>query len=359
MARILSVGTAVPQYVFRQNEVRQVVRKRFASAFRDIDRLLPVFEHANIDTRHFCVPMEWYETSHSFAEKNRLYVENALSLSVEAVKKCLQKANVAPQDIDCILFVSTTGLSTPSIDAHIANILEMKPSIRRLPLWGLGCAGGTAGIARGAELARAYPGSLVLVVSVELCGLTFLGGDLSKSNLIATSLFGDGAAALLLTVDGDTSLRRPQGATGFGVPRLIASQSTLWPDTVDIMGWELTDDGLKVIFSRDIPSFVQKWIPDAVDGFLASQQLTRNDITRLIPHPGGMKVIQAYEESLGIKSELTYHAREVLRNYGNMSSATVLFVLEKTIADEVSEGEYGLMTALGPGFSSELVLLQW
>ncbi|MBC9782953.1 type III polyketide synthase [Heliobacterium chlorum] len=358
MARILSVGTAVPQYVFRQDEVRQVVRKRFASAFRDIDRLLPVFEHASIDTRYFCVPMDWYGADHSFAEKNRLYVENAISLSVEAIKKCLQKAKVVPQDIDCILFVSTTGLSTPSIDAHIANILEMKPSIRRLPLWGLGCAGGTAGLARGAELARAYPGSLVLVVSVELCGLTFLGGDLSKSNLIATSLFGDGAAALLLTTEPNDPLSPPQG-TSNGLPRLIASQSTLWPDTVDIMGWELTDAGLKVIFSRDIPSFVQKWIPDAVDSFLAAQQLTRNDITRIIPHPGGMKVIQAYEESLRIKSELTYHAREVLRNYGNMSSATVLFVLEKTIADKVGEGEYGLMTALGPGFSSELVLLQW
>lgn len=348
MPRIASVGTAVPDYVFEQSSVRQFAREFFSGSFRNIDRLLDVFGNANIQKRHFCVPMEWFRLDHTFAEKNKLYIENAVTMGVRAIENCLEKVNLTPLDIDCLIFISTTGIATPSIDVRIANILGMNRHIRRLPIWGMGCGGGTAGIGRALEQAKARPGSRVLLLTVELCGLTFLKNDTSKSNLIATSLFGEGAAAALIVDDHQLS-----------GPRIIDSRSTLWPDTLDIMGWDVTEDGLRVIFSRDIPTIVTHLVRPAVDEFLRDYQLTLKDIRQVIPHPGGMKVITAYEQALDLGPEMTHHAKEVIRNFGNMSSSTVLFVLEKTLEAESDEGSYGLMTALGPGFCSELVLLQW
>ncbi|MBM7865264.1 type III polyketide synthase [Heliobacterium gestii] len=362
MPRIAAVASAVPDHIFRQKDIRQVVEQMFAGSFRDLERLLPIFENAQIDKRHFCVPMEWFREDHSFAEKNRLYVENAVDLGVRAVTGCLEKAGLSPDEVDGFLFVSSTGIATPTIDVRIANRLGMKPSLRRLPLWGLGCAGGAAGVARAVEMAAARPDRPVLLLALELCGLTFLWGDRSKGNLIATSLFADGAAAALVIEDeAGTNQRAPALS-----PEVIAAQTTRWPETLDIMGWEVQDEGLKVIFSRDIPAFVQRHIPPAVDAFLREQGLERVHIDGLIAHPGGAKVISAYEECLGLSPEQTRLSRQVLREYGNMSSATILFVLEKAMdeatranGDRDGHNHYALMTALGPGFCSELVLLQW
>ncbi|MDD4588455.1 MAG: 3-oxoacyl-[acyl-carrier-protein] synthase III C-terminal domain-containing protein [Heliobacteriaceae bacterium] len=346
MPRITAIGTAVPEYIVDQRQARQFSRQLFAGALGDIDRLLNVFARTNIKKRHFCRPPEWFAQEHSFPEKNRLYIENGIKLGVQAVENCLHQAGLSPREVDCLIFVSTTGIATPTLDVHIANQLGFKRQVRRIPIWGLGCAGGTAGISRAFEQAALAPGRQVVVLALELCGLTFIPADHSKSNLIATALFGDGAAAALVSSQ----------AAG---PRIIGGDSILWPGTPEVMGWEVTDAGLKVIFSRDIPAIVRKHLRPVVDEFLAGYDLTVRDISRFIPHPGGTKVIEAYQEAFGFTPEMTLAARSVLENYGNMSSATVFFVLAEILADPPPAGSFGLMVSLGPGFAAELALLRW
>jgi alkylresorcinol/alkylpyrone synthase len=323
----------------------------FQDAFPDIDRLLEVFARSSIRKRHFCMPLDWFRHEHSFAEKNKLYVEHATTLSTDAIRRCLTKAALTPTDIDCLLFVSSTGISTPSMDARLLNHLGFREDITRIPLWGLGCAGGAMGLARACEYAQAYPQKRVLLVSVELCGLTFIKQDLSKSNLIATCLFADGAAAVL--VAGDHAPR----ASG-PCPSFVAARSTTWKQSLDVMGWELTDHGLQVIFSRDIPTLIKQRMRENVKNFLADCDTDWERLRHFILHPGGAKVLTAYREALGIGADAIRNAEEVLRDYGNMSSPTVLFVLEKSLEKRWSPGEQGLLAALGPGFSSELVLLE-
>lgn len=353
MPVIASVGTARPPHRIEQEQSREFARKLFGDSFRDIDRLLQVFASANVSTRYFCTPLDWFGQPHSFAEKNALYIENAVRLGTEAVQKCLSQANLTPEDVDYLVFVSSTGVATPSIDAHLFNALGMRPDVKRVPLWGLGCAGGAAGLARGFDLAKAHPEARVVVCCLELCGLTFLFNDRSKSNLIATSLFADGAAAVLVMGKEAAAERNVQG------PRVLDSRSTIWPDSLDVMGWDLQEEGLKVIFSKDIPSIVTTKIRPQVESFLADHALQLSDLSRIVAHPGGMKVLQAYEEALDMPPERLRHARDVLREHGNMSSCTVLYVLQRELAEAHRPGEQGLLLALGPGFSSEQVLLRW
>lgn len=351
MARIVSVGTAVPKYEVDQREAREFARGLFREAFADIDRLLTIFDHAAIERRRFSQPRPWFEQDHSFAERNSAYVEAACNLGEEAIRRCLKEAGLTPREVDHFIFVSSTGLSTPSIDAHLVNRLGMNPRVKRTPLWGLGCAGGAAGLARAFEVARAFPERRVLLLALELCGLTFRRNDLSKSNLVATSLFADGAAAVL--VAGEKASVSKDG------PRILDAMSMTWPRSLDVMGWEVVDDGLKVIFSRDIPSIVRREVRPVVEEFLRRWELTPDRVERYIAHPGGPKVLSAYEEALSLKETALSSARSVLRAYGNMSSATVLFVLERELREKPGKGAYGLITALGPGFSLELLLIRW
>jgi alkylresorcinol/alkylpyrone synthase len=349
MSRIVAVGTAVPPNRVGQEQVRDFCRALFEPAFPDIDRLLTVFANGSIEERYFAAPNEWFERDHSFADKNRLYVEAALDLAAEAAVRCLAAAGLDAREVDHLLFVSTTGLATPSLDAQLVNRLRMRGHIRRTPIWGLGCAGGAAGLSRAFEYTRAYPGHNALLVAVELCGLTFQRNDLSKSNLVATSLFGDGAAAVLVS-GADT------GARGLEV---LATRSTLWYDSLDVMGWEVNDGGLKVLFSRDIPTIVRRAMLPALEEFLTEQDLDLRAVGHVIAHPGGVKVLEAYREVLGLVPEQLTHAYEVLRRYGNMSSATVLFVLGEFVrARTIGDAELGVVTALGPGFSSEMLLVR-
>jgi len=327
-------------------------RMFFQDAFADIDRLLEVFAHSNIRKRHFCVPLDWFRHEHSFAEKNRLYVEHAVTLGAQAVERCLRKAQLSPEQIDCLFLVSSTGIATPSLDAQLLNRIGLRETITRLPLWGLGCAGGAMGLARACEYVQAYPDKRALLLSVELCGLTFIRQDLSKSNLVATCLFADGSAAVV--VGGDET-KKPEDRP---LLHFRAAQTTTWKDTLEVMGWELTENGLKVIFSRDIPTLIKKKWKANVDGFLTLHGSGREQLSRYVLHPGGAKVLTAYQESLQISANDMAHAESVLREYGNMSSPTVLFVLEKSMEDTWKAGEQGLLAALGPGFSSELVLLE-
>ncbi|NGQ93859.1 type III polyketide synthase [Brevibacillus sp. SYP-B805] len=354
MPYILSVGTAVPPFTVSQETSRHLSRLFFQEAFADIDRLLDVFANSRVTKRHFCVPLSWFESDHTPAEKNRLYVEHACALGAEAIGACLQKVNLSPADIDCLLFVSSTGLATPSIDARLLNRLPFREEITRIPLWGLGCAGGAMGLARAAEYARAYPHALVLMLAVELCGLTFIRQDMSKSNLIATSLFGDGAAAVLIAGD---AYAQTHGVTRTA-PRVLGTRTVTWKDSLDVMGWEVTNDGLKVIFSRDIPTLVKQRMRGCVDTFLTQHRTELPQLSRFILHPGGAKVLTAYQDALGMAADQLKPSEEVLAEYGNMSSPTVLFVLERSLQHAWQPSERGLAAALGPGFSCELILLE-
>ncbi len=350
MAHILSLATARPPHVLTQERARDFCRAHFGRAFPDdIERLLEIFENARIETRRLAAPIDWIESAPSFPERNARYVEEAVRLSERVATEALERAAVAPRDIDHLILVSTTGIATPSLDARLMNRIGFSPHMRRTPVWGLGCAGGVAGLARASEWAERDGGATVLLISVELCSLTFQPNDLSKSNLVATSLFGDGAAAAVL-----------RGGRASRGPRVVASRSTLFPDTEDVMGWEVNAAGLRVLFSRDIPTIVRELVRENADEFLDEHGLAIGDVAHFVAHPGGAKVMSAYEEAFGLAPEALRHTRDVLRDSGNMSSPTVLFVLERFLADHaVRPGDWGLVTALGPGFSSELALLRW
>jgi alkylresorcinol/alkylpyrone synthase len=318
------------------------------------ERLLAVFDHSGIERRHFCMPLEWYTHTHTFEEQNALYVEHALALGKVAAERALERAGITPRELDHVVFVSTTGIATPSLDARLSLVLGCRPGCRRTPLWGLGCAGGAAGLATARDLALARPTSRVLLVAVELCSLTFRLEDTDKRNLVATSLFADGAAAAV--VEGADAPHR----NGSGALELIGSHSTLWPGTIGMMGWTVSGRGLHVVFSRDIPSFVRERVRPSLEGFLHEHGLSLESPLHVAAHPGGAKVLEAYADALGQPQATFAPAREVLREFGNMSSPTCLFVLERQLASgKIRPGESVLVSALGPGFAAEYVLARF
>lgn len=337
---INAVATAVPPHLLHQSEVADRAGGVFLG--RGFDRLRPVYDHAEIETRHSCVPIEWYEQPHGFAERNRLYVENALVLLEAAAREALDRGGLAAPDIDGIVVASTTGIATPSLDAMLVDRLGLKREVERLPIFGLGCAGGVLGLARTAALAKARPGTRWLFLVVELCGLTFRTGDQTKSNVIATALFGDGAAACLVSAD-------PVG------PAVMGWGEHTFEASLDVMGWDVVDDGLKVLFSRDIPTLVRNELGALITGFLARQHLDLADIAEFCCHPGGAKVLDALEDVLGVQRGGLVRSRGVLRRFGNMSAATVLFVLAESLA--AGAGGRRLLTSMGPGFTAGFVLL--
>ena len=358
---LLSLATAVPPYRLRQADVVAFARRLFAERPReDLERLLPVYANAGIETRYSCVPLEWYEQDHGWAEKNDLYVRHALDLSEQATRACLERAALGVEAIDAIVVASTSGIATPSLDARLAERLPLRRDVTRLPIFGLGCAGGVLGLARAAALAQAMPGAKVLFVVVELCGLTFRRRDQSKSNVIASALFGDGAAAALVSCAGARAnprarqIMRPYRGEG---PRLAAWGEHTWPASLDVMGWRVEDDGLGVLFSRDIPTIVRDGFRPALDGFLARHGLALADIDHFLCHPGGAKVIAALEEAVGVQQGGLALARAVLKDFGNMSAATVLFVLDQALANGAMRGR-SLLSAVGPGFSAGFMILE-
>ncbi len=369
MPVIRSVATALPPHTLAQNHIRDLARAHFAPAFPEVERYMSVFRHAQIDTRHFVAPLEWFTSPRSFKECNDLFIASATALGEDAARRCLAAAGCAPSDVDHLLWVSTTGMAAPSPDAMLINRLGMHQHTRRTPIWGLGCAGGVAGLARAYEYTLAFPDQRVLLISAELCSVTFQWNDRSKRNLIASSLFADGVAAVL--VEGDETGGQGIGGRRQGgvpapipdppapIPRILGTQSTIWPDTIDIMGWDMVDTGMQVVFSSRIPQIVRTLMHENVSEFLAQHGLTIDDIDHWILHPGGAKVISAYESALAIDHERLAHTRAVLRECGNMSSATVFFVLEAFLrAGAPGPGEYGVLAVLGPGFSCELALIR-
>ncbi len=339
---IQGVGTAVPEHVVDQDAVRATVERVFGGRVPDLARLLSVFEHDHIHTRRFVREPSWYAVDHGFAESNRVYADAACDLAERAARAaCRGREN----EIAAVVVVSTTGIMTPSLDATLIQRLGLSPHTVRVPVFGLGCAGGVAGLARAADLSRAMQGAAVLMVAVEICSVTFRQSDTRTSNIVASSIFGDGAAAVVISAQPHTV------SIGTGM-------STLFPDTEDIMGWDVLDDGLSVRFSRDIPSFVRAHIPSVLSASYQRWGIRAEDVSAVVAHPGGAKVLDAYAEATGMPASTFAHAREILRTFGNMSSASVLFVLDAWYHD-VHRATSGaaLMAALGPGFSSEVLLL--
>ena len=341
--RLLGLSTAVPPHRLGQEEVRGLAMRLFEGVFPDLDRLLPIYGNAAIRTRYSCVPLEWYQADHSFSERNRLYVDHAVALLESAALDCLDRSDMSVDDVDTLIVVSTSGIATPSLDARLMERLGVRRTVQRLPVFGLGCAGAVLGLGRAAALSRAEPERNILFLVVELCGLTFRRRDHSKSNFVATALFGDGAAAMLVSGTGDG-------------PQITAWGEYTWPQSLDVMGWRIEDDGFGVLFSRDIPTFVRTHMLVATANFLSEQGLTLKDIDSFVCHPGGAKVLDALEEVFCMEPGGLIHSRGVLRDFGNMSAATVPFVLERALAAG-GTGRH-LLTALGPGFTAGFAIVE-
>ena len=349
MPRLTAISTAVPPFRVGQDEVRDFAERVFQDHLRDIHRLLPIFENSGVQTRYFSAPPEWFDRNHSIEEKNQIYIRAATELGASASRSLFDRTGIAPTDIDCIFYVNTTGLATPSIDARLINVLGLRHDIRRTPIWGLGCAGGAAGLTHAYDYLLGHPTHRVLVVAIELCGLTFIHGDISKSNLVACALFGDGAAVALLSGD-------DVPADG---PEILAVQSTFYPDSLDVMGWNIVSRGMQVVFNKRIPDLVADKAGPELETFLAGNRLTKNDVSYYLYHPGGTKVLSAYEAAFGVEGAAFDFSRGILNDYGNMSSVTVLFVVERFLERVGPSGsEHAVISALGPGFCSESLLIK-
>jgi alkylresorcinol/alkylpyrone synthase len=352
MPYIAGVTTASPKHILEQRDAKLFAEQLFGG---EIQHLLPVFDNAMIDRRHFVTEIDWFLHPHNFTETNDRYIESALDLAEEVVNKLSEQCRIGTEEFDAIFFVSTTGLSTPSIDARLFNRIPLNKHIKRIPIWGLGCAAGVGGIARASEYVRAFPKHRALVVSVELCSLAFQLNDRSKSNIIAAALFADGAAACMIAGD-----EVPQSQQHYSQPTILGSLSTIYPDTLDVMGWRIVTEGFKIVLSKNIPSIVTTLVRENIEELLRSHGLTLSDIRHYATHPGGAKVMDAYAEALSLTNGELRNSLNVLREFGNMSSATVFFILDRMLRGTQNEsGNFGLISALGPGFSSELVLLQW
>jgi alkylresorcinol/alkylpyrone synthase len=354
MPKIIATSKTDFENSVPQENVKQAAGIIFQNAFSNIDKMLSVFDNSEIDRRNLCLPIIRYGSKPSFAEKNKIYQSIALEYSVKAVEDCLNKVSIDKSLITDIIYVNTTGLSAPSIDSYIANKMRLSKNINRMPLWGLGCAGGVSALGKANAIAKANPDAVIAVAAVELCSLTFIEDEYSKSNFIATSLFSDGAACVL--VAGDNAFEKHCTKAKNKID-IIFSESKLYYDSAGVMGWEIIDSGFKVIFGKEIPDIIKVSLKEDIDLFLGKMNMKINDISNFIFHPGGAKVLNAYEETLGFKNSELKISREILRNYGNMSSVTVLYMLDRFLDNGFKNG-YGLMLALGPGFSNEMLLLK-
>lgn len=333
------LGTALPKHKLPQADALAVVRAQFHKRFPEFERLESVFHNAGIENRAIAMSLDWYLHPRNLTERNSVFLEVATQLFIEATKNAMAAAKISAAEVDTVVTISSSGIATPTLEARASEELGFRPNILRVPVFGLGCAGGVSGLALGVQLARANPGSVVLVTAVELCSLWFHQDTLTKANIVASALFGDGAAAVVLT----TAKANDRIIVGTG------AQHT-WPSTLKIMGWEVNNHGLEVVFDRDIPPFIRRQITPVVDNFLKELNLTRDTVTRFGFHPGGKKVLEALEAALAIKPGSLDVERDVLKDHGNMSAPTVLFVL-KRLLENTRPGTF-LMSALGPGFTA-------
>ena len=346
--RIASVGRALPGNYYDQEQLLAALAKLWHGRFHNPKRLEQIQRNTRVGGRHLALPIEEYEGLRGFGAMNAAFIRCGLELGERAIREALEAARLAPRDVDAIFSLSVTGIAAPSLDARLVNRLGLRSDVKRTPIFGLGCVGGAAGIARAADYLRAFPRETALVLSVELCSLTLQREDASMANVIASGLFGDGAAAVAL-----------RGAdAGSAGPRVLATRSIFYPDSEHVMGWEVGDGGFRVVLSSDVPAIAAGLRPD-VDKFLAEHGVSLGDVGVFVCHPGGPRVLEAIEQSLALPPHALARSWEHLARVGNLSSASVLFVLADALASAPPPGTLGLLLAMGPGFCSELVLLQW
>lgn len=342
--RLLSLSTADAPHKMTQSDVVEVAKSLFTQRFPGFDRMLPVFDTAGIGTRQSAMPMDWYLEPRGWPERTRAYLDVATDMFARAAAAALTEAQLKGADVDVIVTVSSTGIATPSLEARAMARLGFRSDAARIPVFGLGCAGGATGLALASRLAGATPGAVVLLVVVELCTLSFRMEDLTKADIVATALFGDGSAACVLRC----------GEGGFAT--VEATGEHTWSDTLGIMGWRVDPTGLGVIFDRAIPPFARENLRPAMTGILQRQARGLDDVDRFICHPGGMKVIDAMESSFSLDPGSLDFERQVLADHGNMSAPTVLYVLDH--ARRQGLPDRSVVTALGPGFTLSTVTLR-
>ena len=348
MITIATTATAVPPHVLSRELVKEYFGRTFSLSRRRLEAMLEVLDNSRIDRRYSLFPVDYLVEPRSLTQKNSEYREHAITLARRVAEEALARANRNAADVDMIITVSCTGFMIPSVDAYLVPEMGFRSDVRRLPITELGCAAGAVGLTRAWEYLRAHPGGTVLLIAVELPTLTFQRRDISQANLISAALFGDGAAAAVIT-------DAPSGG-----PAILDSQSYLFPSSIDAMGFELKDSGFHIVLSREVPQLIREKIGALVDCMLSRYALTRGQIRAFVLHPGGQKLLSYMQQELGLCSCQIQPSWDVLRDYGNLSSASVLFVLHEWMAHgEAKAGDHGLLAAFGPGFSAEMLLLQW
>jgi alkylresorcinol/alkylpyrone synthase len=343
-AALVSLATSVPPYQFHQRQILEAANAVMANRYPEFETLSSLFANTGIRHRYGVKPIEWYLERRGWPERTQAFLDGAEALFIDVARKALMRAELSAGDIDTVVTVCSTGIATPTLEARVADQMGFRGDVARVPVFGLGCAGGVSGLSIAARLAQSRPGTNVLLVAMELCTLAVRHDELSKANVVAASLFGDGAAAIVL--------RAGDG----GATQVEASGEKLWPNTLDIMGWSVDPEGFGVIFQRTIPDFVRDQMGPAVAEIVARMEFSLADIGRFICHPGGAKVIAALERALSLDQGALDHEREVIAGYGNMSAPTVLFVLERALAQGLPKRS--LLTALGPGFTASCVALR-
>ena len=350
MTRIAGVASAFPRQYYRQQEIANVLKRHWDDGLGNpkvLDRLLT---RVGVDGRYLALPIEAYDDLTTWGKSNNAWIEVAEELAEQSICRALTRAGFCEADLDAIFFVSVTGVASPSIDARLMNRMNLRPDIKRNPIFGLGCVAGAAGLARAADYVRAFPEQCAVLVSVELCSLTWQRKDLSVANLISSGLFGDGSAAVIVAGS-------ERSAAG---PQVLGSRSSFYRGTEEVMGWNISEQGFRIVLSPEVPEMVRQHLARDVDGFLADYGLDRGDIDTWIMHTGGPKVLEATAQSLDLPDGALDVSWQTLRRVGNLSSASVLLVLEEFMNRRRPEvGSYSILAAMGPGFCSELVLLRW
>lgn len=348
--RIVGAGSAFPAHVYEQQVITNALKRQWEGRLPRMEVLNRLHSRCGVEKRHLVLPLEAYEGVRSFGQANDLWIEAAQTLGRDAICRAITPAGLMPVDINALYFVSVTGVASPSIDARLVNRMNLSPNIKRNPLFGLGCVAGAAGLARAADYVRAFPDQVAVVLSVELCSLTWQRDDLSMANMISTGLFGDGAAAAVVA-------GKDAGLEG---PEIVATRSVFYPNTQDVMGWNISEDGFEIVLSPDVPAVIKENLAGDVDAFLKEFDLNRSEISSWIIHTGGPKVLEAVADSLSLSDNDLELSWESLRDVGNLSSASVLIVLEQALKRKRGEpGTYSVLAAMGPGFCSELLLLRW
>ncbi|RYZ41066.1 MAG: type III polyketide synthase [Myxococcaceae bacterium] len=346
-----AVGRALPPHYASQEQLIAALRDVWATKHFNLDRLEDLHRNVQVGGRHLALPLDAYPALATFQQRNDAWIRVATELSETVARQALERAGLTPKDVDHVFFVTVTGIATPSVDARLVNRMGLREDVKRTPIFGLGCVAGAAGLARASDYLRAFPRQTALLIATELCSLTLQREDLSIPNIIASGLFGDGAACVVL---------RGADAPGATGPRVVGSRSVFYPDTERVMGWDVVDTGFKVVLSAKVPQLVKDHIRGNVDGFLAEHGLTRKDVRHWVAHTGGPKVLEGFESALELEAGALERSWKSLRQVGNLSSASVLFVLGETLEEAGAKpGDLGVVMAMGPGFCAEMVLVRW